>query len=215
MRQRIAASRSSSTNPNGLGEYHTRRLIREYRARQVMCDFGRWSAAYKKLLNDNWGATIDQEWSPYWIDCAPWTARCYVVTNNSGGILTPERRTLPGWSGANQIPLTATSATGTVTVNFTPLGTNLGTNLSCQLVYRATDNTVIYSKPVSGGTCSLTPPAGKAIKNNVVVAVICNTDFIYNGESSRTNKFDYRLQITGPGTGGISGAANIASKWWQ
>ena len=63
--------------------------------------------------------------------------------------------------------------------------------------------------------CALTPPAGKPIKNNVVVAVVCNTDYAYNGESSRTNKFDYRLQITGAGTTGISGTANIATKWWQ
>jgi hypothetical protein len=128
-----------------------------------------------------------------------------------GGTLTPERRTLPGWSGANQIPLTATSSTGNVTVNFTPLGTNM----SCQLIYRATDNSVVYSKPVSSGACSLTPPAGKPIKNNVVVVVICNTDFRYNGESSRTNKFDYRLQITGTGTAGVSGTAAIATKWYQ
>jgi hypothetical protein len=68
---------------------------------------------------------------------------------------------------------------------------------------------------VSGGACSLTPPAGKAIKNNVVIAVICNTDFLYNGESSRTNKFDYRLKITGTGTAGVTGPANIATKWYQ
>lgn len=197
--------------PGGLGDQQTRRLIKEYRARQVMCDLGKWSNAYKALLNNNWGITIDQEWSPAWIDCPPWTARCYVVTTNNAGTLTPERRTLPGWSGANQIPLTASSATGTVTVDFTPIGTNM----SCQLVYRATDNTVIYSKPVSGGTCSLTPPVGKAIKNNVVVAVVCNTDYVYNGESSRTNKFDYRLRISGAGTLGVTGPANIATKWWQ
>jgi hypothetical protein len=200
-----------ATVPSGLGDHQTRRLIKEFRARQVMCDFGKWSNAYKSLLNNNWGITIDQEWSPYWIDCPAWTARCYVVTTNNSGTLTPEQRTLPGWSGANQIPLTVASSTGTVTVNFTPLGTNM----NCQLVYRATDNSVIYSKPVASGTCSLTPPSGKAIKNNVVVAVICNTDYIYNGESSRTNKFDYRLKITGTGTSGVSGAANIATKWWQ
>ena len=175
-----------ATTPGGLGNQQTRRLIKEYRARQVMCDFGKWSNAYKALLNNNWGITIDQEWSPYWIDCPAWTARCYVVTTNSSGTLTPEQRTLPGWSGANQIPLTVSSASGNVTVDFTPLGTNM----SCQLVYRATDNSVIYSKPVTSGTCSLTPPVGKAIKNNVVVAVICNTDYAYNGESSRMNKFD-------------------------
>src|SRR6185436_3682116 len=126
--------------------------------------------------------TIDQEWSPFWIDCPAWTARCYVVTTNSSGTLTPERRTLPGWSGANQIPLTVSSATGNVTVNFTPLGTNL----TCQLVYRATDNSVIYGKSVVSGACTLTSSVGKAIKNNVVVAVISNTDFRYNGESNRT-----------------------------
>jgi hypothetical protein len=197
--------------PNGLGEYQTRRLIKEFRARQAMCDFGRWTPAYKKLLNDFWQTSIGPEWSPYWINCPTWTARCYVVTTNAGGTLTPEWRTLPGWSGANQIPLTTSTSTGNVTVNFTPLGTNM----SCQLVYRATDNSVIYSKPVSSGACSLTPPAGKAIKNNVVIAVICNTDFIYTGEYSRTNKFDYRLKITGSGTAGVSGAASIATKWYQ
>ena len=87
--------------------------------------------------------------------------------------------------------------------------------MTCQLVYRATDNSVIYSKPVSSGACTLTPPVGKAIKNNVVVAVICNTDFRYNGTSSRTYKYDYRLQITGAGTAGVTGAANIVTKWWQ
>ncbi|HLP78146.1 MAG TPA: hypothetical protein VK327_14660, partial [Candidatus Paceibacterota bacterium] len=200
-----------ATAPGGLGEYQTRRLIKEFRGRQAMCDFGKWSNAYKALLNNNWGASIGAEWSPYWINCPAWTARCYVVTTNSGGVLKPEWRTLPGWSGANQIPLTVGSSTGNVTVNFTPLGTNM----SCQLVYRATDNSVIYGKPVVGGTCTLTPPVGKAIKNNVVIAVICNTDFIYKGESSRTNKFDYRLQITGTGTSGVTGAANIATQWYQ
>jgi hypothetical protein len=200
-----------ATVPGGLGDFQTRRLIQEYRARQVMCDMGKWSNAYQALLNNNWGLTIDQEWAPYWIDCPPWTARCYVVTTNNSGTLTPERRTLPGWSGANQIPLTVASATGTVTVDFTPLGPNM----SCQLVYRATDNSVVYSKPVASGTCSLTPPVGKAIKNNVVVAVICNTDYVYHGESSRTNKFDYRLRISGPGTLGVTGPANIATKWYQ
>lgn len=200
-----------ATVPHGLGEYQTRRLIREFRARQVMCDFGRWSAAFKKLLDDNWGKTIDQEWSPYWIDCQAWTARCYVVTTNVGGTLVPERRTLPGWSGANQIPLTTSNSTGTVRVIFTPLSSNM----TCQLVYRATDGTVIYSKPVRAGACSLTPPPGKPIKNNVVIAVICNTDFRYLGEFSRTNKFDYRLTIAGPGTAGVSGTANIGVKWYQ
>ena len=66
-----------ATTPGGLGDLQTRRLIKEFRARQAMCDFGKWTTAYKALLNNNWGATIDQEWSPFWIDCPAWTARCY------------------------------------------------------------------------------------------------------------------------------------------
>ncbi|HOP96341.1 MAG TPA: hypothetical protein PLK78_02760 [Verrucomicrobiota bacterium] len=200
-----------ATAPGGLGPSQTRRLIQEYRARQAMCDFGKWSNAYKKLLHDNWGSSIGPEWSPYWIDSPPWIARCYVITTNQGGTLIPEWRTLPGWSGANQIPLTTASPTGNITVQFTPLSTNM----SCQLVYRATDNSVVYSKPVSSGACTLTPPPDKPIKNNVVIAVICNTDYRYLGEASRKHKYDYRLTITGPETSGILGTANISTKWWQ
>lgn len=29
------------------------------------------------------------------------------------------------------------------------------------------------------------------------------------------NMFDYRLQITGMGTSGVSGSANIATRWYQ
>ena len=39
--------------------------------------------------------------------------------------------------------------------------------------------------------------AGKPIKQCLVVAVVCNTDYAYSSESSRTNKFDYRLLISG------------------
>ena len=120
----------------GLGDAQTRRLIAEFRGRQVMCDFGKWSAAYKKLLEDKWGLVIQAEYPPVWIRCEPWTATCYVATSLDGAsrTLTPERRTLPGWSGANQIPLTV-SGTGTVSVDFRPIGLNM----TCQLVYRATD----------------------------------------------------------------------------
>lgn len=193
-----------ATASGGLGDVQTRRLIKEYRARQAMCDFGRWTPAYKTLLNNNWGATIRAEYPPYWIICSNWTASCYVNTTNVGDALIPEGRTLPGWSGANQIPFTV-SGSGTVSVNFQPLGANM----SCQLVYRATDNSVVYSAPVVSGTCSLT--LSKPVKNNVVIAVICNTDYIYQGESSRTNKFDYRLS---PGSG-ILGTASVSTKWYN
>ena len=96
--------------------------------------------------------------------------------------------TLPGWSGANQIPLTV-SGTGTVSVNFQPIGKNM----SCQLVYRATDGSVVYSAPVTKGACSLN--LRKPVKNSVVIAVVCNTDYIFKGDQTRKAKYDYRLTL--------------------
>jgi hypothetical protein len=190
--------------PNGLGAAQTRRLIQEYRARQAFCDFGPWSYAFRQLLNNNWRVKIDQEWSPYWIDCAEWTAVCYVQTAQNGSTLIPETRTLPGWSGANQIPLTVSSAAAEAAVVFNPIGSNM----SCQLVYRDTSGNVRYGAPVSSGTCSI-PLAN--VKNNVIVAVICNTDYIYRGETTRTAKFNYSLTLGA----GIVGKADIYTKWYD
>ncbi len=186
----------------GLGDTQMRRLIKEFRARQAFGDFGGWKAAYKQLLNDNWGINIDQEWSPYWIDCAAWTARCYVDSTLSGSTLTPAAYTLPGWSGANQIPLTVSGSSATVTFN------PIGSNMSCQLVYQDTSGNIRYSTPVSSGACTI-PLAN--VKNNVVVAVICNTDYIYTGDSLRSTKFNYTLTLGS----GVTGKAAIATQWYQ
>jgi hypothetical protein len=187
----------------GLGATQTRRLIQEYRARQAFGDFGMWSNAYKKLLNDNWNAAIKSEWSPYWINAATWNATCYVSTTQSGSTLTPETRTLPGWSGANQIPLTLSAGATCATVTFTPTGANM----SCQLVYRDTGGAIHYGTPVSSGACSI--PVSN-VKNNVVVAVISNTDYIYVTDGG-TVKYPYTLTV---GTG-IAGKADIYTKWYQ
>jgi hypothetical protein len=190
--------------PNGLGPVQTRRLIQEYRARQAFCDFGPWSYAFRQLLNNNWNVVIDQEWSPYWIDCATWNATCYASTTQSGSVLTPETRTLPGWSGANQIPLTVNSSATEASVTFNPIGANM----SCQLVYRDTSGNIRYGVPVSSGACSI-PLAN--VRNNVVVAVICNTDYIYYGETTRTAKYNYTLTLGA----GVTGKANIYTKWYD
>ena len=191
-----------SQAPGGLGDAQTRRLITEFRGRQAFGDFGVWKTAYKQLLNNNWAVTIDQEWSPYWIDCAAWTARCYVDSTVSGTTLTPAAYTLPGWSGANQIPLTVSGTTATVTFN------PLNANMTCQLVYQDTSGNIRYSTPVSSGTCTI-PLAN--VKNSVVVAVVCNTDYVYTGNSLRSQKYNYTLTLGA----GVTGKAAIATQWYQ
>jgi len=188
---------------SGIGTAQTRRLISEYRAKQALVDFGPWKNAILALLNAHFGQTIQAEWQPSWMNPAAWTATPYVVTTNNAGLLTPEARTLPGWSGANQIPLNVTG--NMVTVNFEPIGANM----TCQLVYRSTTGVPVYSQIVSSGSLSLrldTPPA-----SGVVIAVITNTDHIYNGESTRTAKYDYRLRLVT----GVTGAASVNTKWYN
>lgn len=188
-----------------LGDVQIRRLIMEYRAKQALIDMNEWSGAIKKLLDANMSSTIGAEWTPNWINCTPWQATPYVKTwmrDEANKILTPEPRTTPGWSGANQIPLKATGAE--IAVNFIPMGENM----TCQLVYRATDGTPVYSIPVSGGVCRL--KLDKVPANNVVIAVICNTNYVYAGETTRMAHFDYRLQLVE----GLS-KASIYKKWYD
>jgi hypothetical protein len=187
-----------------LGEEQTRRLIMEYRAKQALIDMKKWSEACKKLLNDNFGRPIGAEWEPYWINCEIWNATPYAKTTvDENGVLIPEQRTTPGWSGANQIPLEVSG--NFVSVDFQPIGENM----SCQLCYRATDGTAVYSKPVTSGTCALR--LDKSPARNVVIAVICNTDYIYKGEETRKKHYDYRLK---PLTG-VTKAADIFTRWYN
>ncbi|MDF2187881.1 T9SS type A sorting domain-containing protein [Paraflavitalea sp. CAU 1676] len=188
---------------SGIGTAQTRRLITEYRAKQALVDFGPWKNAILALLNAHFGQSIGAEWQPSWMNPAVWTATPYVATTNSSGLLTPEARTLPGWSGANQIPLNVTG--NMVTVNFEPIGANM----TCQLVYRTTTGVPVYSQWVSSGQVSLR--LDQAPANGVVIAVITNTDHIYNGESTRTAKFDYRLRLVT----GVTGTASINTKWYN
>jgi hypothetical protein len=187
-----------------LGDVQIRRLIMEYRAKQALLDMKKWSNAFKSLLNDHFGSSIGPEWTPYWISCDPWKATPYAKTTNDGsGLLTPEQRTTPGWSGANQIPLTVTGSLATV--DFQPIGANM----TCQLCYRATDGTPIYGAPVSSGPCSLR--LDKAPGKSVVIAVICNTEYKYLGDTTRKAHFDYRLKLGA----GVTGAADIYTKWYN
>jgi len=201
---RYCKSRVLEGMADSLGDAQTRRLISEYRAKQAVIDFGVWTGAVKQLLHDDFKMSIGAEWQPSWLAPDAWIATPYVkTTKDSNGLLIPEFRTTPGWSGANQIPLHVTG--NSVTVNFQPIGPNM----TCQLCYRTKDGAIVYSQIVYGGDCTL--KLDKTPSNGVVFAVICNTDYIYNGEETRKAHFDYRLK---PGNG-VEGTADIYLKWYD
>jgi hypothetical protein len=188
----------------GLGDVQIRRLIMEYRAKQALVDMGKWTKAVRDLLDSQFGTQIKAEWQPSLMNPPVWYATPYVKTTNDGsGLLTPDPATTPGWSGANQIPLKVTG--NIVTVDFRPLSPNM----SCQLCYRSPDGEAIYSNPVFGGECSLR--LEKVPANGIVFAVICNTDYIYMGEETRTTHHDYRLKLVE----GVTGTASVNTKWYQ
>ncbi len=160
---RNASTRVLAGIASGIGAAQMRRLITEYRAKQALVDFGPWKNAILALLNAHFGQSIGAEWQPSWMNPAAWVATPYVQTTNNSGVLTPEARTLPGWSGANQIPLLVTG--NTVTVNFQPIGANM----TCQLVYRTTTGVPVYSQYVSSGT-SRSYPDRSIVAERIVTA---------------------------------------------
>jgi hypothetical protein len=201
---RYAEGRVLEGIAEGLGESQTRKLIMEYRAKQALIDMGEWTGAVKKLMDQQFGTAIRSEWQPSWLNPQTWYATPYAKTTNDGnGLLTPEQRTTPGWSGANQIPLVVSG--DVVTVNFQPAGPNM----SLQLCYRTRDGQTVYSNPVFGGDCSLSLDLQPA--NSVVFAVITNTDYIYKGEETRTAHHDYRLQLVE----GVSHTADVNKQWYD
>lgn len=197
---------------DSLGERQMRHLIMEYRARQAMLDVGVWSSACRKLLNDNWLVSVKQEWEPYWKAVDVWQATPYAnmykcKDTDSIGWYYPEYRTTPGWSGANQIPLHVSGVKGdTVSIYFKPLGKNM----SCQLCYRSKRGKIYYSQPVEGeGNVAFKLQDVPA--NNVVIAVVTNTDYIYEGEETRKRHFDYRLKMGD----NVYQPAKAQIKWYQ
>lgn len=180
-----------------LGDELMRSFLVEYNARRAMVDVGKWNTAIMNLLDNNWGLTVQQEWSPYNIKVNPWTATCYAkMSLCSGDSATarwwkPEYRTTPGWSAANQIPLHVNATKGEIVkVYFQPLGDNM----VCQLAYRTKRGKLYYGQPVSGeGIVGIELKDVPA--NGVVMCIVCNTDYIYKGEATRKAHYDYRLQM--------------------
>jgi len=102
-----------------MGETQIRKLITEYRAKQALIDMGPWTNAMKNLMNSQFGTAIRAEGSNTWLTPETWYATPYAkTTRDVNGVLTPEYRTTPGWSGGNQVPLVVNGTM--VTVNFQP-----------------------------------------------------------------------------------------------
>ena len=204
-KSRVLEGMANGTTENGvripgLGAKQMRHLITEYRARQAMIDVGMWSKACEQLLDANWQVTVREEWEPYWIKVNPWKATPYakmtaIADPDSTRWYRPEWRTTPGWSGANQVVLHTSGRSGDrISVTFKAMSTNM----VCQLCYRTADGRIIYGEPVNGKRNSDVevamimpePPA-----NGVVIAVITNTDYIYQGEATRKAHHNYHLRM--------------------
>ncbi len=189
---------------DGLGDFRTRQLIQEYRARLALADFERFTEPVLNMYRNFMGLAVGSE-QPAVTNVETWYATPYVNTAlDSEGFLIPEERTLPGWSGANIIPIHITGNEATVT--FQPLSSNM----SMQLCYRTQDGATFYSQPVYGGDCTISFDQGTPA-NGVVFAVVCNTDYSYEGEATRTAKFNYKLKL---GTGAIQ-TASTDKNWWD
>lgn len=189
---------------SGLGDAQTKQLITEYRARQAMVDFGSWTEAIKVPINDNWGRTIVSETSAGGLQKnTSHRLTFYAATTRTGNTLKPNAITLPGWTGANQIPLTTNGER--VRVNFLPLGNNM----SFQLAYRAADGSAVYSKPVTNGEVCL--DLSKKPKTGVVVGIASNLDYNYKGETTRKQKSDYSIHLLE----GVTGTAPLFTKHYE
>jgi hypothetical protein len=194
-----------------LGETQIRRLIIEYRAKQALIDFKKWSDACQVVIDNYFGTNIVPEGAAdnmtnYISNCATWKASCYAKITKSNDTLIPLDTTLPGWSGANQIPLKISSGSSLASVEFKPIGKNM----KCQLCYRATDGSAIYGSPVDSGICNLR--LDKSPANSVIFAIVCNTDYVFTKDTSiRTKKYDYRLRLVS----GIKDTAYIYTRWYN
>ncbi len=81
--------------------------------------------------------------------------------------------------------------------------------MSCQLCYRTKTGETVYSQPVFAGECRI--KLEKKPANEVVFAVICNTDYNYLGEVTRKAHYDYRLQLVK----GVARTVNIHLPWFD
>jgi hypothetical protein len=191
------------TLASGLGEAQTRRLVMEYRARQALVDFGPWrDSIINQGINNSWGDTLNRECGTG-ANPPDYLATAYAPTTTSGSTITPDDYTLPGWTGANQIPLNVSGSE--VRLNFNPEGANM----RMQIAYWAEDGTAVYSQPTESGQLCLR--LDKPPKDGVVIAVVSNTDYIYEGDATRQAKYDYSIEMVQ----GATSTADRETKWFM
>jgi hypothetical protein len=176
-----------------MGEEQVRRMVKEYRARLALCDMGRYSDATMKIYKANMGQVIGSDISGVKIDT--WKATPYVNTTvDESGWLAPDPITLPGWTGANIIPVDVAGKDELI-VAFKPDGVNsTEKNMSCQLCYRTKEGKTVYGQPFSSGSFKIDLSADVPA-NDVVFVVVCNTDYVYSS-AIRSRKYDYRIKLS-------------------
>ena len=192
-----------------IGQANTERMIQEYRARLALCDFKRYANAVNHMYNRHLGHTLEsEEWS---VKSDPWRITPYAATTREqNGWLSPDPVTLPGWTGANIIPITADGES--VTVSIKPYGTlSNENNLSLQLCYRSEKGTPVYTRPTKGSASQTIRFGDRKPARGVIFAVICNLDYTYTGnEDIRKNRYDYRIRIDGAAV-----PADIHTDWFN
>ncbi len=200
------AKGNTSENVEGIGDEAMRQLILQYRARLATMDFGGFSSGCRNLLNNYFGTVVKPEWEPYWINVAPFSLTPYqtMELNDDEGWLAPDTITNPGWSGGNIIPIHVSDEG--CEVFFRPEDEQM----RAQLCYRTKKGDCYYSQPVACGKMKLSWTDDNKPANNVVFAVVANTDYVYTGDAQRKKHWDYRLKLG-------EGAYQVASekvKWY-
>lgn len=215
-----------------IGEEQIRRMIQEYRARIALCDMQRYTKATLNLYKSNMGAIFGSDVDGKYV--APWKATPYVSTSpvvedaeievlskaeadveepegvefNDEGWLKPDELTLPGWTGANIIPIKVEG--DKVLVGFQPYG-KLSTeeNMSCQLCYRTAEGKTVYGNPFTSGSYLLDLSEDRPA-NDVIFAVVVNSHYTFENNNVRKNKYDYRIKISAN-----AHTANIHKSWFD
>ena len=222
-----------------IGKDQMQRMIQEYRARLALCDMGRYSKAtlnlYKSSMGAVYGSDVDGKYVAPWkatpyASVSPVTDEAEVKALDTKvpvppakepeeeGVgewddaqwLKPDELTLPGWTGANIIPLKVEG--DKILVAFGPYGEqSTEDNMSCQLCYRTAEGKTVYGKPFKNGSFLLDMTNDRPA-NDVVFAVVCNLHYKFGNSSVRTRKYDYRLKVSGN-----AHPANIHESWfdWQ